>query len=174
MCKKTSEPTRRGLLNRGLLPLESNSEDQPLSRSGHWFHQGRNIVVPLDDGAQPSEELNDVTANSFQPPKGVIDPRIDVGAQKALLRMFKGGQGARADATGMLAAVKSSQLAGIFGDDLLVVVKLAQGLGTYRWLLVSKGEDAALVLDPADPLTALATIIFRGDTQDIRSISSLL
>src|SRR5437867_5385365 len=86
--------------------------------------------------------------------------------------MLKGDPGARADAKGMLTAVKSGQLAGIYGDDLLPAVKVAQRLGTQRWLLVPKGEDTTLVLEFADPLTPPPTIIFRGDTPDIRSTPS--
>jgi hypothetical protein len=104
--------------------------------------------------------------------RDLIDPRIDVGAQRALLRMSKGDPAARAAASGMLAAVRGEQLAGIYGDDLLAAVKLAQRLGTVRWKLVPPGEDAVLVVDPQEPLTLPPRIVFRGDTPDIRSTPS--
>jgi hypothetical protein len=71
---------------------------------------------------------------------------------------------------GKLNIYSDKTLAGIFGDDLGVAVKVARAHGTERWLLVPKGQDAALVLDAAAPLDPLAspTVIFRGDTPDIR------
>jgi acetylornithine deacetylase/succinyl-diaminopimelate desuccinylase-like protein len=140
------------------------------SQQGRWNRKGRRIValLPGDD------ELDRAIAGEILNPNEVINPRIDVGGQKSLLRMMKGDQGSRAAATGMLEAIKSGQLAGIYGDDLLAAVKVAQKLGTVRWELVPGGEDAAVVVDPANPLTAPPTIIFRGDTPDIRLIPSRL
>ncbi len=112
----------------------------------------------------------DLIANeSFEPALGefsshdVIDSRIDVSAQFALLRMQREGGAAAVDAAQMLEAIKiTNQLAGIFGDDLRAAADLARRLNTQRWLLVPNGEDAALVLDPAAPTVAPPTIIFRG------------
>jgi hypothetical protein len=137
--------------------------------AGRWVRRGNDIVVLLPgDRIADGRVLAEAGGPPFQPPTDVIDARIDVGAQRALLRMFKADVAARIDATGMLTAVKSGQLAGIFGDDLLASVKLAGRLNTQRWLLVPKGEDATLVVDPAGP----PAIVFRGDTPDIRSIPS--
>ena len=55
------------------------------------------------------------------------------------------------------------------GMILGAAVKVAHAHGTERWILVPKGEDAALVLDATAPLEAPPTVIFRGDTPDIRS-----
>jgi hypothetical protein len=99
-----------------------------------------------------------------------IDPtdnRIDVGAKFALQRMLKVPDTA-VDAARLIRGINGETLAGIFGDDLAAAVKVAQAHGTQRWLLVPKGEDAALVMDAAAPLDAPPTIIFRGDTPDIR------
>lgn len=96
------------------------------------------------------------------------DKRIDVGAKFALQRMLKVSDTA-VDAARLIRGINGGTLAGIFGDDLLTAVKVAQAHGTQRWLLVPKGEDAALVLDAAAPLDAPPTIIFRGDTPDIRN-----
>src|SRR5262249_29140676 len=65
------------------------------------------------------------------------------------------------DASGLLAAVKSGALAGIYGANLFAAVKLAQKLGTVWWELVPPGEDAALVIDPTEPLVP-PTIVFRA------------
>lgn len=96
------------------------------------------------------------------------DKRIDVGAKFALQRMLKVPDTAL-DAARLIRGINGGTLAGIFGDDLLASVKVAQAHGTQRWLLVPKGEDAALVLDAAAPLDAPPTLIFRGDTPDIRN-----
>ncbi len=88
----------------------------------------------------------------------VIDPRIDVSAQQALIRL-RGNPATSADAAGMLMAVKSGQLAGIYGDDLLAAAQLAARLGTVRWELVPRAQVAALIREP-NPL-APPTIIFR-------------
>ena len=91
------------------------------------------------------------------------DKRIDVGAKFALQRMLKVPDTA-VDAARLIRGINGKTLAGIFGDDLAAAVKVAQAHGTQRWLLVPKGEDAALVMDAAAPLDAPPTIIFRGDT----------
>lgn len=95
-----------------------------------------------------------------------IDERIDVGAQYALLRLSKDGPDERTDAQGLLGAVKSGALAGIYGDDLGAAARLADRLGTVRWTLVPPGEDAALVQAPDD---AVPTIIFREKTRSDRT-----
>jgi hypothetical protein len=96
------------------------------------------------------------------------DKRIDVGAKFALQRMLNVPETA-VDAARLIRGINGGTLAGIFGDDLLAAVKVAQSHGTQRWLLVLKGEDAALVLNAAAPLDAPPTVIFRGDTPDIRN-----
>jgi hypothetical protein len=53
------------------------------------------------------------------------------------------------DAVRLIRGINGKTLAGIFGDDLSAAVKVAQAHGTQRWLLVPKGEDAALVMDAA-------------------------
>jgi hypothetical protein len=115
------------------------------------------------DSSFNSDEASSPNAPAF-PPNAVIDERIDVSAQFALQRMSRGDDSARADAVGMLAAVKESgELAGIYGDDLKKAAELAARRGTVRWELVPKGEDAALVLEPGDTNGSRPpTIIFRG------------
>ena len=96
----------------------------------------------------------------------VIDSRIDVGAQKALIRM-KGNPATSADAAEMLAAVKSGQLAGIFGDDLRAAAQLASRLDTVRWELVPRGQVAALIRErnASAPPTIIFRAQYRGDRQ---------
>lgn len=96
---------------------------------------------------------------SFEPVRvDPTDPRIDVSAKFALQRMLKSDFASRKDASEMIAAISTKKLAGIFGDDLRVSAELAKRIGTVRWELIPKGEDAALVLDPVGP----PVIIFRG------------
>ena len=98
-------------------------------------------------------------------PYQVIDSRIDVGAQKAILRMLKSTPRVKADAVGMLAAVKSGRLSGIFGDDLAAAARLAARLGTVRWELVPRGQDAVFLRPPSDQ----PVIIFREGARSVVS-----
>ncbi|MGB7292650.1 MAG: hypothetical protein WBD99_10800 [Thermodesulfobacteriota bacterium] len=108
-----------------------------------------------------SVEETDVPIPPPIEPHDVIDGRIDVIAQRSILRLNKGEPPVRQDAARLLAGVKTGKLAGIFGENLLAAAKLAKKLGTVRWELVPRGEDAALILDPAAPTVAPPTIIFR-------------
>jgi len=178
-------------------PLEVDPEAQGMTRSGRWFRRGRNIVLLLDDKTQPGDgEIYEEPTGGTIPsrkdlidprvdvdvqrallnqwiqkisirPYDVIDPRIDVGAQKAILRMAKAGPRIRVDAVGMLGAVKSGYLAGIFGDDLRLAAQLAARLGTVRWKLVPAGRDAAFVTVPE----SRPVIVFR---ESVRSVPSRL
>ena len=93
--------------------------------------------------------------------RDVVDERIDVCAQFALLAMAKGGPPASIDAAQMVFAVKTGLLAGIYGHDLAVAARLAARLGTTRFRLVPRGAGAALVLNPSDPVSGPPVIVFR-------------
>lgn len=94
----------------------------------------------------------------------VIDPRIDVSAQKALIRMRANPATSR-DAASMLASVKGGRLQGIYGDDLRAAAQLAARLGTVRWQLVPPGRVAALIRErnPLAPPTIIFRTQYRGD-----------
>jgi peptidoglycan hydrolase-like protein with peptidoglycan-binding domain len=92
------------------------------------------------------------------------DPRVDVTAKFALQRMMK-RFGQQQDAARLIAGINSGQLAGIFGDDLAVTARLAKKWNTAGYLLVPKGADSVVVLDPENPKTAPPTIVFRGNKQ---------
>lgn len=96
----------------------------------------------------------------------LIDPRIDVHAQRALHRMAQADPASRRDATGMFAAIKAGLLGGIYIENQLVPAKLAQRMGRGWWQLLPKGEDAALVLDPSGPVTP-PIIIFRDSIRTV-------
>lgn len=132
-------------------------------------------VSPAGEGLEGKPEVIDPSAPDLQ--IDPTDPTIDVGAKFALKRMLKDPAMA-VDAARLILGLKGQTLArtpgkplaGIFGDDLGAAVKVAHAHGTERWLLIPKGEDAALVLDATAPLDAPPTVIFRGDTPDIRDI----
>jgi hypothetical protein len=133
-------------------------------------------------GGSPAEP---VVINPTDPELQIAptDEKVDVRAKFALKRMLKDPSMA-IDAARLILGLKGKRLErvpgkpderapgkrleGIFGDDLGKAVEVARDYGTERWLLVPKGEDAALVLvNEGDPLNDPPTVIFRGDTPDI-------
>ncbi|HEU0302638.1 MAG TPA: hypothetical protein VFR37_24470 [Longimicrobium sp.] len=134
--------------------------DPLLPVRGRWIRRGGGIVLlpaPLsrDDGGMQSEVA--VTAT----PAGVIDGRIDVHAQYALLRLSKGDPAAQGAARGLLSAVKSGALAGIYKEDQLVPAQRARRLKTSWWQVIPRGEDGDLVFDAREaPL-----VVFRNALQ---------
>lgn len=92
----------------------------------------------------------------------VIDSRIDVAAQKALI-MMRGNPATATAAAAMLAGVKGGRLAGVYGDDLLAAARLAERFETFRWMLLPTGRLAAFIRE-RDPLRPPA-IIFRAHTR---------
>jgi V8-like Glu-specific endopeptidase len=127
--------------------------------SGRWVRRGGSIVLlpsREDAGEVQGEVATPVPVTATQ--AGVIDGRIDVHAQYALLRMAKSPDpGARADASAMLGAVKSGVLAGIYKEDQQVPALRARRVGTSWWLVIPKGEDAAVLREPGQP----PLIVFR-------------
>ena len=98
----------------------------------------------------------------------VIDSRIDVAVQRALIRL-RGNPATRGDAGGMLEAVKGARLAGIYGDDLRAAAQLATRLGTVHWELVPRGQIAALIRerDPGRPPTIVFRAQYRGNPEQL-------
>jgi hypothetical protein len=91
--------------------------------------------------------------------QSVIDSRIDVRAQFALLRLFKGSPEDSADARALLEDVKQGRIKGIFGSDLGISSRMATARGTVAWELVPKGQDA-VTLDDGKPDAPV--IVFRA------------
>ncbi|HEX2076514.1 MAG TPA: hypothetical protein VHG08_02360 [Longimicrobium sp.] len=131
------------------------SVSSSLPTRGRWIRRGREIVLlpgpPPADGGMQGEVA--VTATQA----GVIDSRIDVHAQYALLRLAKGDPSARADASAMLVAVKSGRLAGIYKEDQQVPAMRAKRRGIGWWQLIPAGRDAAVVHEAG----AAPLIVFR-------------
>lgn len=136
------------------------SYGSPAAQKGLWFRRGRTIVIDLS-GRAPSAlgELAGEISEEISSPNAVIDPRIDVHAQFALLRMSKNPSTA-ADASAMLAAVKGGQLGGIYKEDQQVPALIARKAGSGWWQILPPGEDAALVLEVAPPI-----IVFRDQAR---------
>jgi peptidoglycan hydrolase-like protein with peptidoglycan-binding domain len=74
--------------------------------------------------------------------RDVIDERIDVAAQKAILRMRSRSSDRAYE---LLSFIKNGQLRGFVGDDLRLAAEHAAELGTVRWKLVPKYQDAKVV-----------------------------
>lgn len=101
-------------------------------------------------------EVAPIFCPPLQIPQDVIDARIDVFAQRALLRMLKGD----ADAMAMLCAVNTNQLAGIYKEDQRVPALRARKMSLGWWNLISKGENAAVIFDSLNSANA-PIIVFR-------------
>lgn len=93
---------------------------------------------------QPPDVANPPAA---APPASVTHERIDVRAQFALSRLFKGPANDSKDAVDLFNDVDSGKIKGIFGDDLGIAATLASKRGTVRWELVPKGQDAVMLND---------------------------
>jgi len=91
--------------------------------------------------------------------------RIDVYAQKALLRMSR-DPAQQADAAGMADEVRSERLWGIFKEDEREPALRAQVQGKGWWEILPAGENAVLFLDPAQPETR-PMIVFRDSVRSL-------
>ncbi len=102
----------------------------------------------------------EITGGSQLSVRELLDPRIDVHAQRALRRMSQGGPATRAAALGMYRAVKTGRLGGIYIENQLVPAQRARRLGTWWWKVIPRGEDSAVVLEPKTA-GAAPIIVFR-------------
>jgi hypothetical protein len=106
----------------------------------------------------PPPPVNPAPTGPSLPPwtsKDVIDKRIDVAAQYALMRMFKGDPTERVDASNILSAVKSGALGGIYQEDQQVPALRAQSLGTWWGTILPKPVggvrvDGVCMLEPPE------------------------
>lgn len=109
-------------------------------------------VAPTEPTAAPGPSVHDV-----------IDPRIDVAAQRAILRMRSRSPDRASE---LLGFIKKGDLRGFVGDDLQLSAQHASELGTVRWELVPPGEDAAVV--PGAPGSA-PLAVYREAARDDRT-----
>src|SRR5215213_4321169 len=131
---------------------------------GRWVRRGGSIVLhgADGDGEVQGEVATPVPVTATQ--AGVIDGRIDVHAQYALLRMAKSpNHGARTDASQMLGAVKSGALAGIYKEDQQVPALRARRMGSNWWQAIRPGEDADLLFHAVEaPLINFRTRVAKN------------
>ncbi len=90
----------------------------------------------------------------------VRDERFSVPVQESLMRMSK-DPAKSADAVGLLEAVKSGRLLGIWCVNWKTSSDRAQQHGSTWGDVIPKGEDAVLMLDPVNPLAGVPLIAFR-------------
>lgn len=109
---------------------------------------GKSPVEP-----QPQPPAQPQPATFVGPPwtaKDVIDARLDVQAQYALFRMFKGDPLQRIEASYILTAVKEGLLKGIYQEDQQVPALRAQELGKWWGQILPKGADGVCMTEPVD------------------------
>lgn len=99
-------------------------------------------------------------------PKSIIHQRIDVRAQFALQRLFRGSPEDERDAVALYQDVDEGRIKGVYGDDLRIAAILAAKRGTVRWNLHRLGDppgaDAVWIEDDAPDATLdTPVIVFR-------------
>ncbi len=113
--------------------------------TGGVINPGSSIPFPSTVQAP----INNIpSGNNTRPAIDPNDPNTDVRAKFSLQRMLRQGGDAAADAVGMMNAMNTGQLFGIYGDDLAIAANVARQKGTQRWLLVPPGKDAEIIRAP--------------------------
>jgi hypothetical protein len=143
------------------LSLPPDSSEQALARAVAEFQE--RLALPGDGMLGPTTWCK---LKPLLPPSTALvadDVRhkdIDVAAQHSLMRLSKNAALA-GEARGLLSAVREGRLKGIYQEDQRVPALLAQRWGQGWWQVIPKGQDGALILDPAQPLTAAPAIVLR-------------
>lgn len=130
----------------------------------------RQRLRPLPPGAlravaarPPDEPVPVATAEPWTT-QDVIDERIDVQAQFALMRMLAGEPPDRGLASAVLTAIVGGDLAGVYREDRRAPALRARGLGTGWWTLVPPGRVAVCVTAPETEPPMIA--VRRGAEKD--------
>lgn len=137
-----------------------SQEDLVQRRHVERQQAGRRAHEAVEDGSIGLRSVGalHVARQQDDAPASIVDHRIDVRAQFALLRLFKGSDADAADARLLFADVKAGRLEGIYGDDLGVAAQLAKARATVRWELVPAGQDAVVIDDGA---SGAPVLVFR-------------
>ena len=93
----------------------------------------------------------------------IIDPRIDIGAQKSLMRKMSRGEPTSLDASAMIGAIKDETLAGILLPSRRPVSERAQRLGRTAADLIPPGQRSTCVREPEGEAPL---IVYRGGNAD--------
>jgi len=80
-------------------------------------------------------------------PNPVIDPRIDVSAQRALMTMLNSSPTDRAIASMIISEVKSGGLRGLYQEDQQVPAMIARSVNKGWWQLLSPGQNSRAIGD---------------------------
>ena len=147
--------------------MYEQSIGSPADRSGRWFRRGRNIILIL--GGSRSGEEGELEFG-FEDPylKRVINPNIDVKAQKALIQMLKSGNVSdTVAAQTIIDWVDFSQLQGVFQPDQKVPALAARSIG-IPWYEMLKGRRAKVFCDLT---SSIPILIFRKDLDQSSLIS---
>lgn len=140
----------------------------PVQRVQTPSRAARSLPRPTDVNSpalgQPSQSLP--APGQVLTYDNVRSDRIDVFAQKALLRMSK-NPAMSADAAGMAAAVKAGKLGGIYKEDQKVPALRIKKINPKAWWvhIIPKREDAVLFLDPDSPMQGVPIIVFRDSVR---------
>lgn len=154
-----------------LLSLAPSSTEEAFAMAIAEFQQRQGLVA---DGMLGPGTWSKLEAEL--PPSRVLtvadvrDDRIDVFAQRALLRLSEDPK-TTDDAREMVSAVKEQRLAGIYKEDQRVPALRAQRMGTWWGTLIPTGSDATSVSNPANLPPELPIIVFRDQ---VRSTASRL
>jgi hypothetical protein len=106
-------------------------------------------------------EVSQSSSSDLQFPRDVIDPRIDVDAQRALISMASSSNISEInDAFTILELVKTGRILGIYKPDQKVPALMARRYGLGWWQLLETGENSALWCHP-DRLDAGPVFVFR-------------
>lgn len=125
--------------------------------SGHFFYGGRPPRQmfrgrPWREAEGMFEINEEVPASDLQFPRDVIDPRIDVDAQRALISMASSRNISEInDAFTILELVKTGRVLGIYKPDQKVPALMARRYGIGWWQLLETGENSALWCHPDRP-----------------------
>jgi len=111
--------------------------------------------TPAPDPASPGPQPADAEFLAPWTTHDVIDSRIDVSAQYALMRMLAGEPEERIVGSNILSAVKDGSLGGIYQEDQQVPALRAQASGYGWWQILPKSAtgskvDSTCMTDPAN------------------------
>jgi phosphatidylserine/phosphatidylglycerophosphate/cardiolipin synthase-like enzyme/outer membrane protein OmpA-like peptidoglycan-associated protein len=121
-------------------------------------------LIPALTGLRPSAGKLQLSATPrvlTYTTRDVIDPRINVSAQHALVRLSRNPL-TSADAVSMLQEIKADRLIGIYKADEGMPIRIARQMGrNLGWgSLIPRGAGSALILDPSDLFHGPPMIVF--------------
>lgn len=136
----------------------------------HVPQQSPRAEGPPDAAPPPPAPIETWSAND------VIDPRIDVAAQRVLIASLSADGERGAASAGLVSAVKSGELGGIYQEDQAVPARLAQSRGIGWWQLIPAGRDHILVASPGEtepPIAAFRRALAQSPERLVVALTSL-